>query len=300
MANTNPILSSGLTSYVEEHASDLLVRSVLDGKSRRAFNLITDVKGPTTLNIMDNEIEFKELDCNWDPQGSTEFSQRVLTPAALEVQIPFCDKNLLKTWAQYQVKIAAGMETLPFEEKWTNDLVAKVNEKIEKMIYQGNAASTATTEFDGLITILSDEASVVSYESTTGATAYEFLKGVAASIPVQVKNPVILCSTPLYREFMQDLVAANLFHFDPGNGENEYRLPGTDIKVVAVDGLVGADEYAIAANMNNLYYGCNLESDDATFDLWYSKDNREFRFDLAFVAGVQVAFPDEVVLGVRQ
>ena len=298
MANTNPLVS-GLTEYVEERASELLVKSVLDGKSRRAFNLITNVKGPVALNEMVNDIEFKELDCNWDPKGTTEFSQRTLTPAALEVQIPFCDKNLLRTWAQYEVKVAAGMETLPFEEKWTNDIVARVNEKIEKMIYQGNSAS-GNTEFDGLITILSDDAATVKYESATGATAYEFLKGVAASIPVNVKNPVILCSTPLYREFMQDLVAANLFHFDPGNGENEYRLPGTDIKVIAVDGLVGADEYAIAANMNNLFYGCNLESDDATFDLWYSKDNREFRLDIAFIAGVQVAWPDEVVLGERK
>lgn len=297
MSATNPLVS-GLTSYVEERASDLLVKSVLDGKSRRAFNLITDVKGPTTLNEMVNDIEFKALDCNWSPSGTTEFSQRVLTPAALEVQIPFCDKNLLKTFAQYEVKVAAGMETLPFEEKWTNDIVARVNEKIEKMIYQG--VSGQTNEFEGLISILSSDDATVQYQAPSGTTAYEFLKGVALNIPVQVKNPVILCSTPLYREFMQDLVAANLFHFDPANGENEYRLPGTDIKVIAVDGLIGADQYAIGADMNNLFYGCNLESDDATFDLWYSKDNREFRFDLAFIAGVQVAWPDEVVLGERE
>ena len=35
-----------------------------------------------------------------------------------------------------------------------------------------------------------------------------------------------------------------------------------------------------------------------TFDLWYSKDNQEFRLAVKFNAGVQVAFPDEVVLGV--
>lgn len=297
MANKNPIVS-GITGYVEEHRSELLVKSVLDGKSRTAFNILTNVVGPTTLNLMDNDFDFKALDCNWEPSGTTEYSQRTLTPAALEVQIPFCDKNLLKTWAQYEVKIAAGLETLPFEEKWVGNIVDKVNEKIEKMIYQGQSGQT--NQFEGLISILSNDAATVGYTGTSGATAYEFIKGVAANIPVQVKNPVVLVSTPLYREFMQDLVSANLFHYDPGNGENEYKLPGTDIRIIAVDGLIGADEYAIAADMNNLFYGCNLESDDATWDLWYSKDNREFRFDLAFVAGVQVAFPDEVVLGERQ
>ena len=128
--------------------------------------------------------------------------------------------------------------------------------------------------------------------------AYEYLKEVAKAIPVAVKNPVILVSTPLYREYMQDLVAANLYHFDPANGENEYKLPGTDIRVIAVDGLNGV-ENVIAADMANLFYGVSADEDSDTFDLWYSKDNREFRLAINFIAGVQVAFPNEVVLGKR-
>jgi hypothetical protein len=37
-------------------------------------------------------------------------------------------------------------------------------------------------------------------------------------------------------------------------------------------------------------------NDMETFKLWYSDDNQEFRFAAKFNAGVQVAFPDEVVL----
>lgn len=297
MANANPIVS-GITGYVEEHRSELLSKSMLDGKSRRLFNLMVDVKGPTKLNRMDSEIEFKALDCNWSPTGSTEFTQRELVPAALEVQLPFCDKNLLKTWAQYEVKVAAGTETLPFEEKWTNQIVDGVNEKIEKMVYQGQSGQT--NQFEGLISILDGDANTVKVSGTSGASAYQFIKEVVAAIPVKVKNPVVLVSTPLYREFMQDLVSANLFHYDPGNGENEYKLPGTDIRIIAVDGLIGADKYAIAANLDNIFYGVSADGDEDTWDLWYSKDNREFRLDIAFVAGVQVGYPDEVVLGERQ
>ena len=39
-----------------------------------------------------------------------------------------------------------------------------------------------------------------------------------------------------------------------------------------------------------------MEGDDEKFDLWYSKDNQEFRLAINFNAGVQVAFPDEIVL----
>lgn len=292
----NPIVTA-ITGYVEEHKSELLAKSMLDGKSRSAFNLMVDVKGPTALNIMDTDVHFGELACGWNESGSTEFSQRILTPKALSVNMAFCDKNLLKTWAQYEVKVAAGREELPFEEKWVGQILASVNEQLEKMLYQGSSANTG--EFSGLIEILSGDASTVSASTASGSSAYEFIKAVAAAIPVQVKDPVILVSIPLYREFMQDLVAANLFHYDPANGANEYLLPGTDIKVIAVDGLVGADNIAIAANMNNLFYGCSADEDSDTFDLWYSKDFREFRLAINFIAGVQVAFPNEVVLGKR-
>lgn len=296
MATLNPIVDA-ITGYVEEHRSELLSKAMLDGKSRRAWNLMSDVKGPTALNIMDTEVVFGELECGWNESGSTEFTQRILDPKALTVNMAFCDKNLLKTWAQYEVKIAAGYEELPFEEKWVGQILDSVNEQLEHMLYFGTGEGA---EFEGIVPILSGEADTVKVEATTGTSAYDFLKEVALAIPVQVKNPVILVSTPLYREYMQDLVAANLFHYDPANGENEYRLPGTNIRVIAVDGLNNADEtVAIAANMDNLFYGVSADGDEDVFDLWHSKDNREFRLAINFIAGTQVAFPNEVVLGTR-
>ena len=292
---TNNPITTGLSAYVEEHRSELLSKAMLDGRSRRAFNLMTDVKGPTTLNILDTNVVFGETQCGWNESGSTEFSQRKLEPKALSVNMAFCDKKLLGTYAQYEVKVAAGLEEMPFEEKWTSQILASVNEQIEKMIYQGTGTGA---EFKGLIPILSAETGTVKVTVSSGSSAYEYLKEVAKAIPVAVKNPVILVSTPLYREYMQDLVAANLYHFDPANGENEYKLPGTDIRVIAVDGLNGV-ENVIAADMANLFYGVSADEDSDTFDLWYSKDNREFRLAINFIAGVQVAFPNEVVLGKR-
>ena len=294
MATLNPIVT-GITGYVEEHRSELLSKAMLDGRSRRAFNLMTDVKGPTALNILDTNVVFGELQCGWNESGSTEFSQRKLEPKALSVNMAFCDKKLLGTYAQYEVKVAAGLEEMPFEEKWTSQILASVNEQIEKMLYQGTGTGA---EFKGLIPILSAETGTVKVNVSSGSSAYEYLKEVAKAIPVAVKSPVILVSTPLYREYMQDLVAANLYHFDPANGENEYKLPGTDIRVIAVDGLNGV-ENVIAADMANLFYGVSADENSDTFDLWYSKDNREFRLAINFIAGVQVAFPNEVVLGKR-
>lgn len=293
-----PIVT-GITGYVCEHSEELLTKSMLGAKSASLFRLMPDVKGPTNLHLMDVNIAFGDgAACAFTATGSTEFSNRVLTPAALSVNMEFCDKNLLGTYAEHQVKMAAGREVLPFEQKWCEEIAKATALGIEKMIYQGD--TTNGNEFDGLLKTLGADASVNDVV-VTGGTAYAYIKAIAAAIPAEVKAPVILVSIPVYREFMQDLVAANLFHYDPANGENEYMLPGTDIKVIAVAGLNGAtNDAAIAADLNNIVYGVSASDDSSVFDLWYSKDDRIWKLAIDFVAGVQYAFGAEIVLGNRQ
>lgn len=299
MATVNPNVAA-ISGYVEEHSEELLSKALLTGDSQRLFNLVTDVKGDQALNIMDVNPIFQAAGCGWSESGSTTFSQRILHGVPIKINMAFCDKNLLKTVHQHLVKIAAGTETLPFEEKWTGDIVDNVKAGVEKMIYQGESGQT--NQFEGLISILeAASASTTNVDAVTGTSAYAFLKKVVMAIPEQVKDPVILVSSTLYREYMLDLVAANLYHYDPANGANEYMLPGTNVKVIGVDGLIGTSdyEYAIAANLQNLYYGVDLENDEEKFDLWFSKDNQEWRLNIEFLGGVQVAFPAEVTVGKR-
>lgn len=300
MATTNPIVST-ITGYVEEHSEELLSKALLTGDSQRLFNLMTDVKGDQALNIMDVDPVFQDGSaCGWSESGNTEFSQRILHGKPIKINMAFCDKKLLKTVHQHAVKLAAGTETLPFEEKWTSEIVNSVKAGVEKMMYQGQSGQT--NEFEGLISILEGaSAATTNVEAVSGTSAYAFIKKVYMAIPAQVKDPVILVSNVLYREYMQDLVAANLYHYDPSNGPNEYMLPGSPVKVIGVDGLIGTTdyEYAIAADPRNLYYGVDLENDEEKFDLWFSKDNREFRLAIEFLGGVQVAFPAEITVGKR-
>jgi hypothetical protein len=51
----------------------------------------------------------------------------------------------------------------------------------------------------------------------------------------------------------------------------------------------------LAADPANLYYGVDMQDDSESFDLWYSKDNSEFRLKISFNAGTQIAFPDQVI-----
>ena len=96
---------------------------------------------------------------------------------------------------------------------------------------------------------------------------------------------------------MQELVEKNYYHYAAnGYPVEEFVMPGTNTKVIAVNGLNGTGAI-VAADLNNLFYGCDMMNDAEIFDLWYSKDFREYRLAIQFNAGVQVGVPQEVVIG---
>lgn len=294
MANSYNV--QALPDYVDQMRADLIAKSVMGAKSADLFTLLTGVKGPTALNLISSEIEFGDGSvCGWDEAGTTSLSQAILSPKALKVNMSICDKVLLNKWASYLVKVQANKldRDLPFEEYFLNDVIDNVKAKIEEMIYQGTGTGN---EFKGLIPILESGSPV---EVSTTGTAYQFVKDVAKAMPAEIlgkRDLVILVGIDTYNEYIQDLVSENLFHYNPGNGENEYMLPGTTIRVIGVNGLNGTDK-AVGGSLSNMFYGINMEDGEEVFDIWYSKDNREFRLAIEFIAGVQVAFDSEIVLG---
>ena len=305
MANSYNVTS--LPNYVEQNRPDLIAKSVIGARSASLFNLQTGVKGPTALNLISSDVVFGDgAACGWNEAGSTTLSQAVLTPKALKVNMSICDKTLLNKWANYLVKVQAGKVAgdLPFEQYFIDSVIENVKAGVEKMIYQGNSAGSGA-QFDGLLKILQASGNkTITTSAAETVSAYEFVKQVAAAMPASVlgkEDLVILVPMPVYFSFIQDLVTANLYHYNPENGGNEYMLPGTNIRVIGVNGLNDTEtyDYAIAGSLSNMFYGTDLENGEELFDIWYSKDNREFRLAIEFTAGVQVAFQDEIVLGKR-
>lgn len=299
MANS-PIVTS-LPAYIEERRLPLIAKAVLGAKSISMFNLQTDVKEKTAINLLDTSVEVGDgKACGWEEKGSSTLSQRYIEPAYLKVNQAFCEKNLLGTWAGYLVKVAAGTETLPFEEMFAEDIIKNINAKVEKMVWQGDKDNAeGRVEFDGLLKILKAENDVVKLTFQTDESIYDRIKNVYKSIPAEVvakEDMAIFVGEDDYRTFIQELVEKNLYHFNPDYKDGEYVLPGTAIKVVAVNGLNGTHSI-VAASRANIVAGVDMANDSEVMDLWYSKDNREFRLAVEFVTGVQVARPNEVVLG---
>lgn len=289
------ISTTGLTAYVEEQRLPLIRKTIFAAPSVKFFNLQTGIKHAAALNILSTEVAFGDgAACGWNEAGSSEFSQRVLEVGNYKVNMSFCDKAMLKYWTGYQVRVAAGQKELPFEEDFVNGVIDGVKKAMEHNIWQG---VKATDRMDGILTILAGESDVIEPSISSAATIYEKALAVYKAIPAsKLDKAEIFMGVDNFRDLVLELTAKNLYHYDPKvDNDLEIILPGTSTKVHGVDGLNGANKM-VAADPENIYYGVDMEGDEEKFDLWYSKDNQEFRLAINFNAGVQVAFPDEIVL----
>ena len=297
----NPEIEQEIKGYVDESNESLIAKTVLGGQSVSLFGLQTGVKGDTAINLLDTDVELQSaLDCGFTPKGSNKISRRILKPVYLKVNMQWCDKNFLDTYAQHMVKIAAGMKTLPYAEEFTAGIVARVNEQLETMLYQG-VANVGKTEFDGLITLLGKESTAIKVGTNTGTAQEKLLKVYNAVPEVAHKDDLVILVAPsLYREFVQELVKANMYHYDANDANAQTYLPGTSVPVIPVEGLIpttvnAGKEFIIALRKSNVIYGTDMSNDQEKFDFWYSADDQVFKLAIEFTAGVQIAYPDEVV-----
>ena len=292
----NPIITS-LPNFVETNRTDLIEKSVLFGRTVDHLNLMTGVVGPTALNLYDTDLTLQDgKACGFDAQDTTTLSQRVLTPAVLKVNTTFCPKLLIGKYAQHLVKVGAKKENLPFEEKFTQGIVDAVKAEIEKMIWQGQP--NQTDECEGFISILSGATSAIKVAEASGTTAAQALMDTYMAMPaaiVEKSDAVIFVGEDKYREYIQYLVSQNMFNYNPNYGEGVYVIPGTSVRVISVNGLNGTNAI-VAGRESNFYYGTDMENDNETFDLWFSKDDQIWKLAINFTAGVQVAYPEETVL----
>ena len=106
---------------------------------------------------------------------------------------------------------------------------------------------------------------------------------------------VIVCGGDTFRTYTIALKNANMFNYAfDGKADSEFVLPGTSIKVVALEGLNGTND-VYAMRLSNLFLGTDLLNEEEKFEIFFAKEADEVRFAAEFKMGVNFAFPDEIV-----
>lgn len=282
---------SALPDYVEQHRSELISAAVLAPRSTSLFRLMPNVKGPTTLNLVDVGVNLQNgSTCGFTPNSPDVFSQRTLAPEIFKVNKEWCPLDLLRTYLAHEVEIGAGRETLPFEEKFVADILAKVGNEVEKRMWTQ------------LFSIINNDRNVTGTTVAQGATIYDMVKAVYMAIPAaSLRDSAILMSYGSYRSLVMELMEKNLYHYERNVDDSmEMILPGTNTRVIAVPGIedgkdVDLTSTILAMNLKHVFYGFDAEDDIRNFRLWYSDDADMFRFKMRGAVGVQYAFSNEIV-----
>ena len=300
---TQNIITDTLPAYVEQNREELISKVIFRGGTIEKMAKQTGIKTKAALNYLQTDPTFQDGNgCGFNPQGTAALTQREISTGLIKVNMEFCPDTLLGKWAEYLVAIRATKDELPFEQYLIESIIANINKKMDKAVWQGDTTSEdeSLSHFDGLLKIAGAEADTVKVAIAANTSAYDAIKTVYMAIPEQVldKGARIFVSPALFREFTQEMVEKNYYHYSGAQDQNveEFVFPGTNVRVESTPGLSGTQNI-LATYTHNMFYGCDAVDDKEELKLWFSNDADLFRLKVKWNAGTQFAFPDEVVLG---
>ena len=310
---------SALADYTEQNEALLVTSSVLGAKTaqliKSAGGIMVGVKSSETINIMDTDAIFQSGgSCGFNASGSTTFTQRTVTVGKIKVNEALCPKDLEAKYLQKALPTGSMYDSIPFEQEFSEKKAKRIASQLEIALWQGDTASgnVNLNKFDGLNKLIGAASGVVDanvsafisgapISSGTGITAANVVSifdGVYRAIPAQIVSEddvTIFCGMDTFRTYTIALKNANLFHYQINEkADNEFILPGTTIKVVAVQGLNGTNRI-YAMRLSNLFLGTDLLNEEEKFEIFYAKEADQVRFVSEFKMGVNFAFPDEIV-----
>lgn len=299
MANKiSPIVDS-IKNYVDQEANKdkLIAKSILGSKTVELLTLQTGVKGPTTINLLNTDAVFGDgSSCGFNPESSTEITQRQIKPAVIRVNWEVCDRNLLQTFAQYQVKLEAGLAEMPFEEYLLSSFTDSIKDKLDDFVWNGGTIGSES--YDGLVKILTDaSAPTAAYDKANPVKSLRTIIETNAELAFY-DDTVCFLPIAVYHEVVNALIDSNYFHYETNLGggagvAGEFIFPGTNVRVICSKNA----KSIVVARLSNLFYGTDLEHSEEEFSVVYDEVRETFLVKVLFSAGVQVAFPDQCVVG---
>lgn len=306
MASANFVVTS-LPAYVQDN-KDLIIKNfaLVGTATRQRIGLQTGIKTSAYLNYLELAPVLQDgKGCGFTPSGTATLTQRTITTAIIKVNMDICPDSLLGKYAEYLVRIGANSEELPFERYIIDGVTAELNKKIEKLIWQGDTTKTTDTDLkwiDGLLKQFAADTDVVTVSGlAAGTSAYNAIKAVYMAFPEEVldRGALIFVAPALYREFLQDMVEKNYFHYSGPQdaAPEEFIFPGTDVKVVKTPGLAGT-KALVGTFGENLVYGCDAEGDLEEVKIWFSDDDDLFKLKVKWNSGIAYRFPNLVAYGV--
>ena len=305
MATTTSIT----TTYAGEFAGDYISAALLSGVTidNGGITVKPNVKFKEVIKKVATDGIVKDGTCDFADTSTITLTERIIEPKTFQVNLELCKADFRSDWDAIQMGYSA-FDNLPasFADFLISHAQEKVAQKIEQNIWGG--ADGNEGEFDGLVALATADATVVDVVGTaiTAANVIDELGKVVDAIPAALygaEDLNLYVVQNVYRAYVRALggfaaagVGANGVG---GQGTNQAlgNVMFDGVNVFVANGL--ANNYIVAAQKSNLYFGTGILNDTnevKVLDMADLDGSQNVRVILRFTATVQYGIGSEIVL----
>jgi len=309
MATTTSITST----YAGEFAGKYISAALLSGSTiaNGGIEVLPNVKYKQVIQKIATDAIVKDATCDFDATSTLTLTERIITPEEFQVNLQLCKKDFHNTWESITMGYSA-FDSLPpsFADYLIAHVAAKVAEKTEQNIWKGATANAG--EFNGFVALATADSTVIDVASPasggiTAANVVAELGKVVDAIPAALygkEDLYLYVSQSVARAYVRALGGFGA----SGLGANGVNTMGTQwwnngalsfdgVKIFVANGM--ADDYVIAAQKSNLFFGTGLLSDQnevQVIDMAAIDGSQNVRVVMRFTAAVQYGIGSDIVL----
>ena len=311
--NVNLATSASITTtYAGEAAGKYVAAALLSANSIEsgAITVRPNIKYKEVIKKLSVNDVLKDATCDFNATSTLTVTERILTPEEFQVNLQLCKSDYASDWNAVEMGYSA-FDTLPksFADFLIAHVIAKVAQKNETNLWSGVTANEG--EYDGFETIMTTAADQPASQEVSGS-AFS-----AANIIAQLRGgvdvvPNRLLGDPNLRIYIGVEAAKFYVQALGGFGASGLGAAGMNTQgsmwydngALTIDGIRCqvcngiSDDVAIITTVDNLYFGCGLQSDDnlvKVLDMSDVDGSKNCRVVMRMTAGAQIANVEDVV-----
>ena len=306
MATTTSITTSYSGSFAGKYISAaLLSASTIENGG---IEVKPNVKYKEVIKKLATNDLVKNATCDFDATSTVTLTERVLTMEEFQINLQLCKKDFASDWEAISMGYSA-FDNLPpsFQDFLLAHVASKAAQNNEISIWRG--ANATAGQFDGLVTLATADADVVDVVGTsvTAANVISEMGKVVDAIPAALygsEDLYIYVSQSVARAYVRALggfaasgLGANGTNAQGTQWFNNGALTFDGVKIFVANGM--ADNFMMAAEKSNLYFGTGLLSDHnevKVIDMADIDGSQNVRIVMRFTAGVQYGIGSDIVL----
>ena len=246
---------SGLDVWIDQNATDMLIKSILGEVLPRYATIRPNIKGTQQVGFLTNDIFLQDGSCGFNASGQTNIDQVTIATCNKKLNQSLCAYDLYDYFLSQRLSNSNFQESVPFEELVITDISNRIADTVEKQLWRNTTATGATEYnnqcFDGALALITsgNGATQLTYTAATSSNGLDVFSTYYESIPANVlhrNDLVMFCSYSDYRALvasMRNSSYVNLFSFDDKSAatgqEWSVMLPGTNVRIIPTQGLDG-------------------------------------------------------------